>query len=74
MSELGTSALDRSLRLAKEIASNGTQLLSRVLWTPGLTDYTAPLALKAAKQAMSAAPELDLETGAYIGLLGSRSC
>ncbi|KAL5530121.1 hypothetical protein ACEPAF_6378 [Sanghuangporus sanghuang] len=45
VSEPGTSALDRSLKLAKEIASN------------------APLALKAAKQAMSAAPELDLETG-----------
>ncbi|KAH8118615.1 ClpP/crotonase, partial [Phellopilus nigrolimitatus] len=45
VSEPGTLAIDRALKLAKEIASN------------------SPLALKAAKQALSRAPELELEAG-----------
>ncbi|KZT29268.1 ClpP/crotonase [Neolentinus lepideus HHB14362 ss-1] len=45
VSDEGSSAFDRSLQLAQEIAVN------------------APLALKAAKQAISRAPELALESG-----------
>ncbi|THH12216.1 hypothetical protein EW145_g136 [Phellinidium pouzarii] len=45
VSKTGTTALDRAVELAKEMASK------------------APLALKAAKQAVSMAPDLELESG-----------
>ncbi|PSS35410.1 hypothetical protein PHLCEN_2v1565 [Hermanssonia centrifuga] len=60
VSDEGTSAVDRALRLAEEISSN------------------APLALRAAKQAISRAPDLALEQGldferaSYEGLLTSK--
>jgi enoyl-CoA hydratase/carnithine racemase len=65
VSEKGTSAMDRALSLAEEIAANGvfTFNLSRInVVTFNLTSQ-APIALRSAKLAISRAQELSMECG-----------
>lgn len=57
-----TTAVDRASSLAAEISKNGPQSLS-ILILPTNHIILAPLALRAAKQAISRSEDLSLETG-----------
>ena len=56
------TAVDGALALAKEISANG-QYNATANYTLHSRVSLAPLALRAAKQAISRAPELSLESG-----------
>jgi methylglutaconyl-CoA hydratase len=64
VSDEGVSAVDRSLALAEEISVNGqfSSTDPQLTWLIAIK-LSAPLALRAAKQAISRAPELALESG-----------
>lgn len=60
----GTSAYERAIELADRISSNGTLTTGSVASASlANTPHVGPLALKAAKQAISRATEMPLEAG-----------
>lgn len=63
VSEKGTSAMDRALSLAEEIAANGVFIVSRMTVMMFNLASQAPIALRSAKLAISRAQELPLESG-----------
>lgn len=64
VSDPGTTAVDRALKLAEEIAVNGMALGLSLRCSYYSSDIViGPLALRAAKQAISTAPEVSLERG-----------
>ncbi len=66
ISNPGQTALERALELAKEMSSCGEFLHFLQSAKFGFIMALAPLALRAAKRAISKAPELDLESGIQI--------
>ena len=74
VSEEGTSAIDRALTLAEEIAANGVFILSRMTVMMFNLASQAPIALRSAKLAISQAPELSLESGKLLPLAPFPSC
>jgi methylglutaconyl-CoA hydratase len=63
VSEEGATAFDRALKLADVMSMNGEPHISFVFRRPRFSRMQAPLALRAAKQAISRAQDLSLESG-----------
>jgi len=58
-----SSAYDRALQLAQDIAKNGGFSEYLFVYAVPITIFVAPLALRAAKLALSRAADLSLESG-----------
>lgn len=64
VSDPSSTAYEAALKLAKEINQSGTAIFPAAYDSSRLTLHdVAPLALRAAKMAISKAPELDLDSG-----------
>jgi methylglutaconyl-CoA hydratase len=63
VSEKGTTAMERALSLAEEIAANGMFISSHMTVMTFYLASQAPMALRSAKLAISQAPDLSLESG-----------
>lgn len=74
MSEKGTTANDRALSLAEQIAANGVYISSCMTVMMFNLASSAPIALRSAKLAISRAPELSLESGESLLLTSFPSC
>ena len=74
VSDGDSTALDRALQLAKRMSVNGIKINSFSCKCRLTPVFAAPLALRAAKMAISRSEDLSLETGMRLSVLFTLGC